>query len=56
MPVVWRNRGYFEDEKGLFLKRINPPGQHDPQQYYYLWEAELNPPFVILIPTSAEPR
>ncbi|MFH1030446.1 MAG: hypothetical protein V1770_04270 [bacterium] len=39
MKVVWGMYGYYENEKGLYMDRINAINQHDKDKYYYLWEA-----------------
>lgn len=38
MPLVWEKLGFYEHEKGMDFRRINPIGQHDPDKYYYVWE------------------
>jgi len=38
MPIIYN--GVDRSQKsGLYLNRLNSFGQHDPKQYYYLWEA-----------------
>lgn len=38
MDVVWGAVGFYECEKGLNFDRINSGGEHDPKNYYYIWE------------------
>lgn len=38
MPVIYSGVDRTE-MSGLFLNRLNQFGQHDPKNYYYLWEA-----------------
>ncbi len=40
MPVIWDG---FEmsSEYGLRFSRLNPIGVHDPDFFYYVWEAFL---------------
>lgn len=38
MPVIYSGVDRAQ-MSGLYLNRINQFGQHDPQRYYYLWEA-----------------
>ena len=40
MPYVWETIGYYENEEGLDLCRINACGEHDPHNYYYIWEVK----------------
>ena len=38
MPIIY-NGVDRSQMSGLYLNRLNSFGQHDPKQYYYLWEA-----------------
>ncbi len=41
METVWETIGYYESETPLVLNRLNDIGEHDPKNYYYIWEASL---------------
>ena len=38
MENIWDKVGRAENMHNLNFKRINPPGEHDPKKYYYVWE------------------
>lgn len=40
MPTVWEVRDRYEAEGKLFYERINWAGEHDPDEYYYVWVTE----------------
>jgi len=39
---VWYLQGFYEDEKGLNFYRLNNIGEHDPKNFYYVWEINGN--------------
>jgi len=41
MPVIWQQVGFEFAEGTLDFYRINAPGEHDPEKYYYIWEVGL---------------
>lgn len=41
--TVWVKIHEYEKEKGLRFRRLNPKRQHDPVEYYYVWEVEKKP-------------
>jgi len=41
METVWETLGYYESETSLNLRRLNAIGDHDPKNFYYVWEASL---------------
>ena len=41
MDTVWETIGYWESETPLVLRRLNAIGDHDPKNFYYVWEASL---------------
>ena len=41
MQTVHGVYGYYENEKGLWLDRVNGLRQHDKERYYYVWEANI---------------
>lgn len=41
--TVWVKIHEYEKEKGLRFRRLNPKRQHDPVEYYYVWEVEKSP-------------
>ncbi len=41
MDTVWETLGYYEAETPLNLRRLNAIGDHDPKNFYYVWEASL---------------
>lgn len=41
MPAVWGVRDQYEAEGKLFYERLNQAGEHDPDEYYYVWIAEV---------------
>ncbi len=41
METVWETIGYYESETSLVLRRLNAIGDHDPKNFYYVWEASL---------------
>lgn len=38
--TVWVKIHEYQKEKGLTFRRLNPKRQHEPMQYYYVWEVE----------------
>ncbi|MBM4402644.1 MAG: hypothetical protein FJ044_05360 [Candidatus Cloacimonetes bacterium] len=41
MPAVWEVRDRFEwEDNKLFFERLNESGEHDPDEYYYVWLVE----------------
>lgn len=41
MDTVWETIGYYESETPLVLRRLNAIGDHDPKNFYYVWEVSL---------------
>ncbi|MFA6535869.1 MAG: hypothetical protein WC250_03500 [Candidatus Paceibacterota bacterium] len=41
METVWETIGYYESETSLNLRRLNAIGDHDPKNFYYVWEVSL---------------
>jgi hypothetical protein len=41
METVWETLGYYESETSLNLRRLNAIGDHDPKNFYYVWQASL---------------
>ena len=39
METVWETLGYYESETSLNLRRLNAICDHDPKNFYYVWEA-----------------
>jgi hypothetical protein len=38
MPLVWKHVDFEEYEGNLKFSRINNIGEHDPQNFYYIWK------------------
>ncbi|MEK9183437.1 MAG: hypothetical protein AAB849_02930 [Patescibacteria group bacterium] len=37
ISTLWRTRDEFVHDHQIEIERINPPGKHEPNEYYYLW-------------------
>lgn len=40
--ILWEKIGKYQEEEGIFFRRLNPKKQHRPTEYYYIWEIKKN--------------
>lgn len=41
LEVIWHHKNHEQRDGKLNLLRLNYPGEHQSEEYYYIWEVSL---------------